>query len=141
MPDRRLAEETRSRVDEIGASMESYRERLDRRFWRVTWALIIMVIVGLLSVIAGYGVLQGQRWESIRDGCERTNQQAEATVALLRDVGARDDVIRAAQARYPHTPPLAHRDGDKIVMGPPPGYDGPSTCDESADSQVGAFRL
>lgn len=141
MPDRRLAEETRARVDEIGASMVAYTERLDRRFWKVTWALIAMVVIILGSVFAGYGILQGQRWESIRDGCERTNQQAEATVALLRDVGARDDVIHAAQVRYPHTPPLAHRDGDKIVMGPPPNYEGPATCEESADGQVGLFRL
>jgi hypothetical protein len=141
VPDRRLAEETRARVDEIGASMVSYTERLDRRFWKLTWALIAMVVIILVSVFAGYGILQGQRWASIRDGCVRTNQQTDATVALLRDVSASKQVIQAAQARYPHVPPLAHRDGDVIVMGPPPGYDGPSTCEEFADGQVGAFRL
>jgi hypothetical protein len=138
--ERRTMEQTRKRVDEIAASMESYRERLDARYRRVGLLLIAMVAVGILAVLAGYLILQGQRWDAVRDGCERTNQQAEATVGLLRDLKVREQVVLLAGARYPHTPPLAHRSGTLILPGPLPGYEGPMTCEQFATEAVGRFR-
>lgn len=140
--DERQDPETRGRLKEIQAGLAAWQERVDHRYRRVSWLLGAMVVGALAAMVVGYGLLQGQRWDSIQGACESRNQQADATVLLLRDVGARESVILAAQARYPHTPPLAHREpGGRIVEGPPRDYEGPMTCSESADEQVGRFRL
>lgn len=142
MPDReRKDQETRDRVDEIGAAMEAYRERLDNRYRRVTMFLIALVVVVSLSVAATLLLFQGQRWEQTRDACERTNSQTDATVGLLVDLGARGRAIDFAKLRYPHVPPLAHREGGRIVAGVAAGYKGPRTCTESASERVTGPRL
>lgn len=108
---------------------------------RFALLLIAMVVGALLSILLGYLLLQGQRWEASRDGCERTNQQAEASVGLLEELKVRPEVVLIAKVRYPHTPPLAHREDDRIVEGVPSGYEGPMTCEEFADERVGRIRL
>jgi hypothetical protein len=65
MPDRRVMEETRRRVDEIAASMEAYRERLDHRYRRFGYITIASVVLTLIFVVLGFMLLQGQRWEQI----------------------------------------------------------------------------
>lgn len=132
---------TRDRVDEIGAAMEAYRVRLDARYRRVTWLLIVTVTGGMVSVAATLLLFQGQRWGQTRDACERTNQQTDATVGLLVDLHADPDAVLVAKFRYPHVPPLAHRSKLKIVAGPAPGYDGPRTCKEAANRRVRGPRL
>lgn len=69
MPDReRKDDATRDRVDEIGAAMESYRERLDARYRRVVVLVILAIVVALGGNIS-------LLW--------RTNRQAtSSTVAL-----------------------------------------------------------
>lgn len=139
--DDRQDDGTRDRIREIQAGLLAWQERVDHRYRRVAFGLMGMVIGGLVAIVVGYGLLQGQRWDAINSACEARNQQAEATVLLLRDVGAREDTVLKAQLRYPHTPPLAHREGSRIVAGPPPDYDGPVSCGEMASDQVGRFRL
>lgn len=139
--DDRNDHETRGRLREIQAGLVAWQQAVDRRYHRVTRLLLVMMIAAFVAVLLGYALLQGQRWDSIRDGCIRTNQQAEATAGLLRDLKVREQVVLLAEARYPHTPPLAHREGATIVPGPPRDYDGPMTCDEFASENVGPFRL
>lgn len=138
--DDRQDDETRGRIREIQAGLVSWQAGVDRRYHKVALLLMGMVVAGLLAVVAGYALLQGQRWQQSRDGCERTNAQTDATVGLLRDLKVRESVIRVAQVRYPHVPPLAHRAGGEIVAGPAPDYEGPGTCEEFADARVGWFR-
>jgi Tfp pilus assembly protein PilN len=134
MPDRRVMEETRRRVDEIAASMEAYRERLDHRYRRFGYITIASVVLTLIFVVLGFMLLQGQRWEQSRDACLRTNQQTDATVDLLSSLPARPFVIRSAKEIFPHVPPLAQKRGAKP-------YDGPMSCDEAADERVTGPRL
>lgn len=148
MPEREIREigrrsdpGTRSRVDEIAAAMHAYRERLDARYRRVAQLCIGSVGVMVACVILGFLLLQGQRWEQIRDGCERTNSVTDATIGLLRDLHVRPAVILIAEVRYPHTPPLAHHKAGRAVNGPPPGYRGPMTCGDFANERINGPRL
>lgn len=69
MPDRERKDgETRTRVDEIGSSMESYRERLDVRYRRVVWLVIAAIVVSCLAPLALL---------------VRTNDQASSNTAAL----------------------------------------------------------
>lgn len=133
--------ETRDRVRELAAGMQSWAVEQERRIHRVGLLLTAMMVGVLLSVTLGYLLLQGQRWDSLRDGCERTNQQAEASVGLLEDLKVRRRVVLIAMVRYPHTPPLAHRKGARIVEGAPAAFNGPRTCAEFATERVGWPRL
>lgn len=127
-PDReRRDNETRRRVDEIGAALDAWRQRVDHRLRRVVWLVIAAIVAGVLAVLAGFLILQGQRWEATRDGCERTNRMTEATIGLLEDLKVRPAAVELAKRRYPHVPPL--------VM-PPRGYSGPLSCAEFADERV-----
>jgi hypothetical protein len=139
--DERKDHARRDQVHALGEQMYAWAAEQDRKWHRVAWLLTLMCVGIIVSVGLGYAFLQGQRYNALVDGCERTNQQAEATINLLRDFDAQEDTIRLAKARYPHTPPLAHRDGDRIVEGTPPDYDGPMTCAEFADERVGWPRL
>jgi hypothetical protein len=132
---------TRKRIREIVAGLVAWQGAVDRRYWIVTALTIFCVICGILTMAVGYGLLQGQRFDALRDGCERTNQQALATVGLLRDLHVSDRVVMLAMVRYPHTPPLAHREGAIIVAGQGDAYDGPMSCSEFAGEHVGWFRL
>jgi hypothetical protein len=114
---------------------------LDRRYRRVTWWLLGGMVIVVVACALGYALLQGQRWDATRDGCERTNTEAEANIGLLRDLMVRERVVLIAMARYPHVPPLAHRNHGRIVVGASPGYSGPRTCDGFADDRVGWPRL
>lgn len=141
-PDReRKDDETRSRVIELAAANEAWRERVDSRLRRVAWLLIGgMVATGLLIPL-GYYSLQGQRWAQTRDACERTNRQTDATVRLLVDLKADPQAVLVAQFRYPHVPPLAHRAGARVVAGAGLGYSGPLTCSAFASERVRGPRL
>lgn len=140
--DARQDDETRGRIREIQAGLVAWQEGVDRRYHRVARLLTFLVVVSLMSIMLGYMLLQGQRWDSIRALCDRTNQQADATVGLLQDLNVSEKTLRLAMARYPHTPPLAHRDANgTVVPGPPEGYDGPMSCSEEADDRVGRLRL
>ena len=133
MPNReRRDQSTRDRVDEIGAALESWRVRVDHRLRRVVCLTIAAIIVTLVAVAFGYLILQGQRWEQTRDGCERSNRITEATVGLLKDLKARPAAIQVAKRRYPHVPPL---------VTPPRGYSGPTSCAEFADDRVTGPKL
>jgi hypothetical protein len=132
---------TRGRIREIVRGLVEWQKAVDRRYWVVTALTIASVVAGMLAVVVGYGLLQGQRLESLRDGCVRTNQQADATVGLLRDLGVRERVVLIAMVRYPHTPPLAHREGARIVMGQGGAYEGPLSCADFAREHVGWFHL
>ena len=132
MPDRERRDHgMRDRVDEIAASLESWRVRVDARMRRVVWLTIAAIVTTIAAVVFGYLVLQGQRWDATRDGCERSNQQTEATVGLLNDLDVPQEVIIVAQRRYPHVPPLVARKT----------YDGPMTCAEDADQKVTGPKL
>jgi hypothetical protein len=139
--DSRQDQPTRDRVQELAAGMQAWAVEQERRMHRFGLLLIAMVVGELLAVVFGYLFLQGQRWEQSRDGCNRTNQQAEASVGLLEDLKVRPEVVMVAKVRYPHVPPSAHREGDRIVEGLPSGYDGPMTCEEFATERVGFLRL
>jgi hypothetical protein len=117
--------ETRTRFDDLADS-------LDARYRRVTVFLIAGMVIVLVFVALGYALLQGQRWDQTRDGCERSNRITEATVGLLRDLRAKQSAIVLAERRYPHVPPL---------VTPPRGYSGPATCEGFADDRVGWPRL
>lgn len=139
--DERQDNGTRRRVQEIAAGLKAWSLEVDRRQRRVALWTMAVAVFTLVSVALGYALLQGQRYEATRDACHRTNQQSAATVGLLRDLDVRPQVILVAQVRYPHVPPVAHRDGRVIRLGPPPGYKGPMTCGEYATERVGPFRL
>lgn len=142
MPDRERRDlETRKRVDELAESWNHAVERFQRWQRRVAFWLVAGMLSMLAVVILGFLMLQGSRWEQTRDACDRTNDQTEATVLLLKDVGARPEVILRAQVRYPHVPPLAYRVGDTLKSGTPPDYDGPMTCDEAASERVQGPKL
>lgn len=133
MPDRRIDEATRRRVDELASSWENSTRLLDLRYRRVVWLSLGGIMVTLVCVVAGFLLLQGQRWQQVRDGCERTNQQTEATVGLLEDLRARPASVALARRRFPHVPPLVHAPGA--------AYDGPMTCGDFADERVRGPRL
>jgi hypothetical protein len=139
--DERVDHARRDQVHALGVQMYAWAAEQDRKWHRVAVLLTGMCVGIVLSVGLGYALLQGQRHAALVDGCERTNRQAESTVSLLRDFGTPQKTINLAMLRYPHTPPLAHRQGSRIVLGPPPGYDGPTTCQGFADERVGWPRL
>lgn len=82
MPDRERKDlETRRRIDELGASLEQWRERVDRRLGTVVWLVIVAVVIAMLAVLGTLGVLK------------RTDASAQrntvALCALRVDVEAR----------------------------------------------------
>jgi hypothetical protein len=89
--DRRSDPRTRTRVDS-----------LERRYRTVARSLVAGMVLFLIAVLLGFALLQGQRWDSVRDGCERTNRQTEAALGLLSDLHVRQAVIDVAKRRYPH---------------------------------------
>jgi hypothetical protein len=132
-PDRERKDgETRRRVDEIGAALDAWRERVDVRLRRVVRLTVAAIVVTLAAVASGYLILQGQRWDQTRDGCERSNRITEATVGLLEDLQVRPAVIEVTKRRYPHVPPL---------VTPPRGYSGPASCVQFADERVRGPKL
>lgn len=131
MGDRREDTPARTRLDDLAASWEEAVARLDARYARVARYLIAGMIVGLLSIAAGYLFLQGSRWEQTRDGCRRTNQITEATVKLLQSLQVRPIVVQRAEEAYPHVPPLAG----------PKRNTGPMSCGAFADQKVPGPRL
>jgi hypothetical protein len=139
--DDRQDDVTRGRIREIQAGLVAWADHIEHRQWATTALTILMIVGGMLATGVGYAILQGQRWTSTRDICERSNRQADATVAILLDVHARRPVVDSARIRLPHVPPLAHREGSRVVVGPAPGYNGPMSCSDVASDIVGPFRL
>jgi len=133
MPDReRRDKDTRDRIDEIAASIEAWRERVDHRLRRVVVLIIAAIAAGVVAVLVGFLILQGQRWQQTRDGCERSNRITEATIGLLEDLKVNQPMIDLAKRRYPHVPPL---------VTPPHGYSGPRSCAGFADDRVKGPKL
>lgn len=75
---------------------------LEARYRRVAWLLIAGIVATLVASVLGFALLQGQRWDATKDGCDRTNQQTDAALGLLSDLHVRQGVIDAAERRYPH---------------------------------------
>jgi hypothetical protein len=132
----------RNRLDELVASFNQYRERLDGRYRRVAITVVSINVLTIVCASLAFMLYQGQRWEQTQDACNRTNQQTEATIGLLRDLGADNEVIRFAEVRYPHVPPLAHRTPEGGVRrGEAPDYSGPMTCKDYANERVKGPKL
>jgi hypothetical protein len=131
-PDQRHDSTTRTRYDELAESWHQATARLDARYRYLAWLLIAGLVAVVLASAVGYGLLQHQRWEQTRDGCERTNRITEATVGLLLELKVHRRTVEIAQRRYPHVPPL---------ITPPRGYSGPMSCSGFADERVGWPRL
>lgn len=70
--DDRADDGTRLRVDEIGASMESYRERLDTRYRHVVVLVVVAIVAGLVCGVGGNVLL-----------LVRTNHQANTNTRAL----------------------------------------------------------
>lgn len=81
MPERRVMEQTRLRVDEIAAAMEAYRERLDHRYSRVLIAVLVIALISIGSVIFGFAIL--------RHTNSQAKQNTTALCALRRDLEER----------------------------------------------------
>lgn len=78
MPERRIMEQTRLRVDEIAASMEAYRARLDHRYSRVLIAVLVIAVISIGSVVFGFAIL--------RHTDNQAQQNTVALCALRRDL-------------------------------------------------------
>jgi hypothetical protein len=129
--DRRSDHTTRDRYDELASSWDAAVRELDRRYKRVAVTAVSAVVIAFLAGALGFLLLQGQRWDATRDGCERTNRISEATISVLEDFKVRTAAIEIAKHRYPHVPPLIR----------PRGYSGPESCGEYANQQVGRPKL
>jgi hypothetical protein len=100
--DRRSDPQTRTRVEDLTESWHNAVTSLETRYKRVARFLTIGMIVSVTAFLIGFALLQGQRWDAVKDGCDRTNQQTEAALGLLADLHVRQPVIDAAKKRYPH---------------------------------------
>lgn len=131
--DDRQDQAKRDRIDDLVVSTERWRENMDRRWRRVAILLVVMLLTQAVAVAFGYLTLQGDRWTATRQSCERQNATSEAVVGLLKDLGARAQVVELASRRFPHVPPF--------TLKTPNHYTGPMTCSEQATQAVWGPRL
>jgi hypothetical protein len=112
--ERRTDPHTRTRVEDLAESWHNAVASLERRYKRVARFLIIGMAVCCVAFTIGFALLQGQRWDAVKDGCDRTNQQTNAALGLLRDLHVRQPVIDAAERRYPHVEDCTAYANDRV---------------------------
>jgi hypothetical protein len=101
-------------MEDLAESWHNAVASLERRYKRVARFLIIGMAVCCVAFTIGFALLQGQRWDAVKDGCDRTNQQTNAALGLLRDLHVRQPVIDAAERRYPHVEDCTAYANDRV---------------------------
>jgi hypothetical protein len=92
-PDDRQDDETRGRIREIQAGLLAWQARVDHRYRRVVWLVILALVLSFIAV--------GGTWAILKRTDRSTTQNRAALCALRRDLESRATDSRRFLSTHP----------------------------------------